>query len=425
MAIIKNPLIVISGGGGNQPTLFTPSLSIDYVTSILTISDGNGDFANYDLYYDNNGVWTLVGSNLSKNINLSTYFPTHNSDISLKVQAKGTDFISSGYSAVIVWAYGVGTPGLAYTLNSDNLSYSCSGIGTATETDIEIGSIYEGLPVTSVSATAFSGQRQLTSVTIPASITSFRNNAFYGCSSLDDVYYNGNIGQWLSIDFLSGSNPLQNVANLYINDVLLTTLVTPNDINSLGNFALQGCKSVTDVTVTDNIVSLGQYCFSASKISHLYIGHGVTNVAGRICYLCPLTSLQITNAQTIGEGAFRSVETLSKLILPDTLLSADTLSLSNMYALRKVIVKGANTTIRSDTFSGSNNIDSVYVLYSEINDYKTRTNWVNYASIMYPLVDTVADLSTIDTTAYTKACVVGNEEYTEYTYDGRNWNIAT
>jgi hypothetical protein len=45
----------------------------------------------------------------------------------------------------------------------------------------------------------FSGCSSLTSITIPASVTSIGYAVFSGCSSLKDVYYAGTPGRWNNI----------------------------------------------------------------------------------------------------------------------------------------------------------------------------------------------------------------------------------
>ena len=56
--------------------------------------------------------------------------------------------------------------GLRYTLNSDKRSYSVSGIGSCTDTDIFIPSTYNGKPVTGIGEEAFR-LGSFTSITIP------------------------------------------------------------------------------------------------------------------------------------------------------------------------------------------------------------------------------------------------------------------
>ena len=80
-----------------------------------------------------------------------------------------------------------GTEGLAYVLNADGVSYSCAGIGTATETDIVIASEYNGKPVTKIRNSAFANCNSVKSVIIPNSVTSIESMAFAQSNSLKSV----------------------------------------------------------------------------------------------------------------------------------------------------------------------------------------------------------------------------------------------
>ena len=93
----------------------------------------------------------------------------------------------------------VGTEGLAYTLSDDGTYYICSGIGSATDTDIVIANTYNGLPVGSIGTYAFSDCTNLASVVIPDSITIIGDYAFYECTSLANVVMSRSvidIGKW-------------------------------------------------------------------------------------------------------------------------------------------------------------------------------------------------------------------------------------
>ena len=87
--------------GGEKPTLFTPSITLNSVSSELTIADNrNGDFAvAYDLYANDEFIITLS----SKMATLTDYIE-HTETINIKVQAVGTNFNSSEFS-VIEWKY--------------------------------------------------------------------------------------------------------------------------------------------------------------------------------------------------------------------------------------------------------------------------------------------------------------------------------
>jgi len=69
--------------------------------------------------------------------------------------------------------------------------------------------------VTTIRDAAFYGCTSLTSVTIPDSVTTISNAAFYGCTNLKDVYYTGTKEQWNAITIGGWNNPLINATIHY------------------------------------------------------------------------------------------------------------------------------------------------------------------------------------------------------------------
>ena len=59
--------------------------------------------------------------------------------------------------------------------------------------DVEIPSSLGGCPVTEISSNAFSGQTQITSISIPESVEEIQNSAFEGCVALKSVSLPNNL----------------------------------------------------------------------------------------------------------------------------------------------------------------------------------------------------------------------------------------
>ena len=72
-----------------------------------------------------------------------------------------------------------GTKGLAYALSADGTYYICTGLGTATDTDIVIANEYKGLPVKEIAEQAFEYQFGIHQVYIPENIERIGQGAFY------------------------------------------------------------------------------------------------------------------------------------------------------------------------------------------------------------------------------------------------------
>ena len=119
--------------------------------------------------------------------------------------------------------------------------------------------------LTSMPNSTFYQCLNLTSVTIPTNVTTFNNGCFEGCTYLRNVYYEGSVEEWAKINFnyKSSANPLNNGANLYVNnDQLLTELILPEVCMS---YAFAGCNSITQVIVPSTTKSVNYCVFSGCR----------------------------------------------------------------------------------------------------------------------------------------------------------------
>ena len=161
------------------------------------------------------------------------------------------------------------TEGLSFELINNNTEYSVIGYnGTALE--VYIPSIYNNKPVTRIGDNSFL-DCLITSIVIPESITSIGSSAFYGCSSLTKVNYLGSIDNWVMISVESyHSNPLLYAKNLYINNELSThvKLTTATKI-SVGVF--QCCISLESIEISSSIVSIeGGAFYGCTRLTRVY-----------------------------------------------------------------------------------------------------------------------------------------------------------
>ena len=110
---------------------------------------------------------------------------TINSDDS---RANGFAILVNGVQMTIVEVGRlIPTEGLAYNLSADGTYYTCTGLGTATATNIVIASEIDGIPVTTIGRLAFTVQVQgasFTSIVIPKSVVFMREACLYNCKKL-------------------------------------------------------------------------------------------------------------------------------------------------------------------------------------------------------------------------------------------------
>ena len=220
--------------------------------------------------------------------------------------------------------------GLVYTLNNDGVSYSVTGIGTCTDTEIAIASEYKGLPVTSIGKEAFYCCSNLISVVIPASVTSVSFRVFFGCTGLT------------SITVASGNTKYHSAGNCVIETATgklvfgCKNSVIPADgsVTSIGNHAFGGCDLVS-ITIPDSVKSIGFEAFNC-------------------CY--ELTTVELgANSQltSIGGNAFNACDSLASITIPDSVTVIDGSAFSGCLRLTTIAIPAGVKSISANTFYSS------------------------------------------------------------------------
>lgn len=156
-----------------------------------------------------------------------------------------TSFVENKYSE-----------GLAYSLNDDKASYSVTGLGECTDTDIIIPATYEGLPVTGICDSAFKDKIALTSVIISNSVVNVGSYAFSYCTALRTVVLSENLYQ---------------INNGVFNEcVSLLNIALPKTVSSIGERAFRNCSSLTSIFIPENVNSIGssafEYCYKLVEV---------------------------------------------------------------------------------------------------------------------------------------------------------------
>ena len=162
-----------------------------------------------------------------------------------------------------------GTEGLEYYPLPDG-TYAVAQGNTKYLDDIVIPAAYNGKPVTVIDEDGFQLSK-IKSITIPSTITDIKVDAFYGCSNLTHVYIT-DFTAWCAIPFKNKSdNPLYYAKNLYWNNNLVTDLVIPDGVTSIGDYTFNNCSSLMSVIIPDSVTSIGKQAFyQCSNLMNLY-----------------------------------------------------------------------------------------------------------------------------------------------------------
>ncbi len=254
--------------------------------------------------------------------------------------------------------------------------------------------------VTEITYGSFYGADKLTSISLPASITSIDWYISDTCRSLEKVNIT-DVEAWCKINFRS--NPLAWAGNLYLNDTLVTDLIIPEGVTRINSSAFEGCRSITSVSVPTSVKSIGSLafvgCFNLEKVNitdiaswcqidfgsnplfyagdlhlngtlvtDLIIPEGVTSINDTAFEACQsLISVNIPNGVTnIGDLAFSDCDNLANANIPSGVITIGDSAFANT-VIKEITIPNSVTSIGRYSFAAetleevtlSNNISTI------------------------------------------------------------------
>ena len=151
-------------------------------------------------------------------------------------------------------AYDFKVDGIAYSFNNSykpNATYFYVARGSDKKNAISIPSrVTDGgytLPVATIAVEAFKDYTNLTSVSIPSSVTLIGYSAFEGCTSLTSVTLPN------SITVISEA--------LFKNCTGLPSVTIPNSVTQIYKSAFEGCTGLTTITIPNSVTSIADSAF--------------------------------------------------------------------------------------------------------------------------------------------------------------------
>ena len=307
----------------------------------------------------------------------------------------------------------------------DHAFSRCSGLTSITIPD----------GVTCIGWETFYGCSSLTSINIPASVTSIGNGTFYGCDALTNVEFWGTEEQWAAINIGENNDPLTNATVHFKNtasgtcgtnltwvldsDGTLTisgegamgnydydsapwyshrsdikSVVIESGVTSIGDFAFNGCASLTNVKIPSSVKNIGKVAFqSCISLTSVMIPSGVTNIGDGAFRLCngltyvmipeSVTSIEsafalcsaLTSAGPIGSGAnyefgwttaipysaFRNCSSLTNITIPDGVTSIGDCAFSGCSNLTSVTLPMDVTSIGVEAFYACSGLTTITI----------------------------------------------------------------
>lgn len=166
-------------------------------------------------------------------------------------------------------------------------SYYGSSTSSTTSTTYYIPSSLKSVTMTggNILLGAFENCKNLTSVTIPDSVTSIGWAAFRGCTGLTSITIPDSVTSISGWAFYGCKG--------------LTSVIIGNSVTSIGENAFNGCSGLTSITIPDSVTSIGDRAFAGCEgLASVIIGNGVTNIVEGAFWGCiGLTSIMFNGTK--------------------------------------------------------------------------------------------------------------------------------
>ncbi len=165
---------------------------------------------------------------------------------------------------------------LVYAKSSDGASYRVIGYSACFDVRIVVPETYDGLPVTEISASAFSEARAAEEIILPSGIKTIGKSAFSGCASLK-------------------------------------SLTVGRELLTVEERAFYGCSSLTEISLSGSLTTIGKEAFSGcSSLQEVRLGSSLKRMGEKAFYSC--SSLERiglpTTLSRIGSEAFGECDRL-------------------------------------------------------------------------------------------------------------------
>ncbi len=183
-------------------------------------------------------------------------------------------------------------------------------------------------PVTKITEKAFENKANITSITIPNSITSIGKGAFKKCSGL-------------------------------------TSITIPNSVTSLGEEVFGECTNLTSINLPTSIISIGKGAFKkCTNLTSITIPNSVTSLGEKVFEECSsLTSVNLPNSITsLEKETFKKCTNLTNITIPNSVTSFEEKVFSECSSLASITIPESVTSIGKGAFEKCTSLDSIICL---------------------------------------------------------------
>ena len=196
-----------------------------------------------------------------------------------------------------------------------------------------------------------------------------------------------------------GGNAFANIGNL-------TSITIPNTVTTIGNSVFSYCTALSSITLPDTITSIGVNAFNrCGNLSSITLPSSITSIGGGSFSYTGLTSMVWpSNVTSISQSAFSHCENLTSITIPNTVTTIGDSSFIDCTGLVSITIPSSVTNINGYAFLRCTGLTSItceattpptltvnlpfentndcpiYVPSTSVSAYQSASGWSTYAS---------------------------------------------
>lgn len=177
---------------------------------------------------------------------------------------------------------------------------------------------------------AFGYQSELTEVTLPAGLTTVKDNGFTGCAKLELTLPDG-------VSHI-GNSSFSNATGLIMNTL-------PSQLAYIGHYGFRGCKNLEISELPSKLTNIGNYAFtSCAKITISELPEGLP---------------------VVRQESFSYCTSITAMTIPESVTEVAARAFCECSGLASVTFKGTPETVAADVFQNCTNLTVINVPWEE------------------------------------------------------------
>ena len=216
-----------------------------------------------------------------------------------------------------------------------------------------------------IGESSFYSCENLTSITLPDSVTSIGESAFEDCYSLTSITL---------------PNSVTNIGDFAFEDCsLMTSITLPNSVTNIGDYAFCDCSSMTSITLPKSVTTIGNNAFCGTSISSITIPDSIESIDNSICRECHNLSAIYGKYATddnrclIVDGVLNSVAPagLTEFVIPSGVTEIGMFTFYGLTNFTSITIPESVSKINASAFRWCSSMTSITIpeSVSKIHDY--------------------------------------------------------